>query len=302
MKKRLSLVLISVVLLSILFSFTASADTGPKPSVRIEFKNMGEEICYATLLSQRECSGPARVWDGIEEPDYYIGHESGREQSNAEGEIVWKNMVEYTDPDNYYFLQRIWRIEETKELAWTYYPPESFKILLYYPESDTFISSGIYESYAFDSYYTVNMEGIDIRDVKQGESESVLEAEKSYDYTFEVVSLIGRIIVTIAIETAIALAFSYRGKREFAVIFTVNVITQIFLNIALNIENFTNGYMAFTAYYILFEIIIFIFEAVVYSVAIKDRGKARNVLYSLVSNGFSFGAGLILAHIIPGIF
>ena len=302
MKKRLSLFLVAVTALCILFSFTASADTGPKPSVRIEFENMSDEICYATLLSLRECSGPARVWDGIEEPDYYIGHESGKEHSSGEGDTIWKKMVEYTDTDNYYFLQRIWRVDETHELAWTYYPPESFKILLYYPESDKFISSGIYESYAFDSYYTVNMEGIDIQTVKQGESKSVLSAEKSYDYTLETVSLIGRIIVTIAIETAIALAFSYRKKREFTVIFTVNVITQILLNIALNVENFKAGYMAFTAYYIFFEIIIFVSEAVIYSVILKDKGKTRNILYALVSNGVSFGAGLILAHVIPGIF
>ena len=105
MKKRLSLVFAAVMALCVLFSFTASADTGPKPSVRINFENMGEEICYATLLSLRESSGPARVWDGIEEPDYYIGHESGKEQIGGEGDAIWKEMVEYTDTDNYYFLQ-----------------------------------------------------------------------------------------------------------------------------------------------------------------------------------------------------
>ena len=32
-------------------SLTASADTGPKASVRILFENMGDELCYGTSVS-----------------------------------------------------------------------------------------------------------------------------------------------------------------------------------------------------------------------------------------------------------
>ena len=27
-------------------------------------KNMGDDLCYGTLLSKEKCTGPARVWDG----------------------------------------------------------------------------------------------------------------------------------------------------------------------------------------------------------------------------------------------
>ena len=32
----------------------ASADTGSKASVRINFENMGDELCYGTLLSKKQ--------------------------------------------------------------------------------------------------------------------------------------------------------------------------------------------------------------------------------------------------------
>ena len=297
MKKKLSLVTLTVAFMCLLFSFTAFADTGPKPSVRISFEGLSDEVCYATLLSLRDSSGPARHWNGKEAPDYYVSDGGGEEELDtlAEYKSIWTKMVEYKDPDNYYFLQRIWKLDETRELAWTYYPPDSFKILLYYPESDTFVVSGIYERYAFDSYYTVNALNLEAET-------DLITAEKSYDYKWETISLVARILITILIETAVAFLFAYKGKREFMIIFAVNVVTQILLNTALNIENYKEGYMAFTAYYIFFEIIIFASEGLIYSFAIKEKSKKRNILYSLTSNAISFGAGLLLAHIIPGIF
>lgn len=312
MKKKLFSIALTVILLCMLFSFTASADTGPKPSVNITFQNMGDEVCYGTLLSLKDSWGPARAWNGKEAPDYYVWEGDAVEYKDENGthKDIWQKMVEYEDADGFFFLQRIWRIDDNHKMNWTYHPPKTFKILLYYPETDSFVSSGIYESYAFDSYYTVNMEGIEIADVnsqegnssEKGKTDIFLTLEKSYDYTWETVSLFARIIITIALEIGIALLFAYKGKRELTIICTVNIITQIILNVALNIENYLEGYMAFTAYYVFLEVIVFALEAVIYSAFIKDKGKRRNILYALISNGVSFAVGLLISHVIPGIF
>ena len=129
------------------FPMTANADMGPKASVRIQFEHMGDELCYGTLLSKEKSTGPASAWDGRTE--------SAQKEYMDPG--IWEIFVNYKDPDGYYFLQRSWKVSESKELAWTYYPPGDFKILLYYPETETFVSSGIYARYAFDTYYTVDM-------------------------------------------------------------------------------------------------------------------------------------------------
>lgn len=52
---------------------------------------------------------------------------------------------------------------ETSEFKWTYYPPQRFKILVYFPETDSFAVSGIYERYAFDSYYKVDAGDIELK-------------------------------------------------------------------------------------------------------------------------------------------
>ena len=163
-------------------SLTASADTGPKASVRILFENMGDELCYGTLLSKYESTGPNSVWDGDEDHIYNY---------NLDLEI-WRAFVEYKDTDGYYFLQTGWKVSNTKEIAWTYYPPPSFKILLYYPETETFAVSGIYEKYAFDTYYTVDMNGVNIGSVEYNEDLSTnerIDAYRSYNYMQEILSL-----------------------------------------------------------------------------------------------------------------
>ena len=59
--------ILCIVTVSMIFPITANADMGPKPSVRITFKNLGDELCYGTLLSSKESTGPASAWNGKEE-------------------------------------------------------------------------------------------------------------------------------------------------------------------------------------------------------------------------------------------
>ena len=281
-------------------SLTASADTGPKASVRILFENMGDELCYGTLLSKYESTGPNSVWDGDEDHIYNY---------NLDLEI-WRAFVEYKDTDGYYFLQTGWKVSNTKEIAWTYYPPPSFKILLYYPETETFAVSGIYEKYAFDTYYTVDMNGVNIGSVEYNEDLSTnerIDAYRSYNYMQEILSLVARIVITIAIEMAVALLFGFRKKKQLLVLASVNVITQIILNLLLNVINYNSGPLDFELYYILFEIFVFATEAVLYCTILKkvSENPKKNwyyVLYALVANAVSFGAGFIVAQMLPGIF
>ena len=271
---------------------TVYGDTGPKPSVQITFENMGDEECYGTLLSKDSTTGPASAWDGTEEniSDYGLDHD------------VWKAFVDYKDSDGYYFLQEAWLCSESKELDWTYYPPSDFKILLYYPKLNKFVVSEAYEKYAFDSYYSVDMEGIDIGSVNE-----VIVAEKDYDYTMEIVSLISRIIITIILELAVAWIFKLWQKKLIKVILCVNVPTQILLNVLLNIVNYNSGSSGFLIYYFVLEIMVFVIEAAIYISYLKKHPEIsvsgrRLVLYALCSNAISFGGGLLVSKLIPGIF
>lgn len=281
---------IMCLMLVMAMTIPASADIGPKPSVQIEFTGMEGQTYYGTLLSMYESTGPASVWDGNPEHADY--------QPGEEGYDIWLKFVEYQDADGYYFLQWWWDCSETNQLNWTYYPPTPFKILLYFPETDTFYVSPVYERYAFDSYFTVDMSDLDA---------DPMVADKSYDYTWEIISLAARIILTIALELAIALLFGYREKKVLGFLAIVNAVTQVGLNVALNIINYNSGSMIFTFNYVLLEILVFAIEAIAYAVLLKkfsgkEQKPVKAVGYALVANAASFGFGLWLAHVIPGIF
>ncbi|MGN0494359.1 MAG: hypothetical protein ACI4F7_11975 [Acutalibacteraceae bacterium] len=312
MKKKVILLLCAVSLF-MLFPFPASADTGPKPSVKVSFKSLGDELCYATLLSKTESTGPASVWDGTKED---ARHNENEYYSYSELDYkTWKAFVDYEDSDGFYFLQLGWRINETKSLDWAYYPPEVFKILLYFPESNTFAISKIYERYAFDSYFTVDMSGSVIAAVDRPEyteetnsyNEIGITAEKSYNIKQEILSLIIRIAVTVMLEAAIALIFGYRNKKQLLLIFSVNAVTQLMLNISLNAAFLKSGYSEYIITYALLELAIFIAEAVIYSAILdrlsdKPKGLKSCLLYALCANACSLAVGLGLARLVPVIF
>ena len=289
MKRKVFVFLMCLVLMMAM-PITASADMGPKPSVRIEFIGIEGETYYGTLLSLRDSTGPASAWNG--NPDYAHYH------PGDEGYDIWVKFVEYQDTDGYYFLQEWWDCSDTNQLNWTYYPPTPFKILLYFPETDTFYVSPVYERYAFDSYFTVDLSAYDTDPIM---------AHQSYDYTWEIISLIARIILTIALELGIALLFGYREKKVLGFLAVVNILTQVTLNVALNIINYNSGALTFTFSYVLFEILVFAIEAIAYAALIKkisskEQKKGRAVGYAFIANAASFALGLWLAHIIPGIF
>ena len=198
----------------------------------------------------------------------------------------------------FWFLQEWWECSGQNPLSWTYYPPVQFKILLYFPDSDTFCISPIYERYAFDSYFTA-----DLADWESGE----VAAVRSYDYTQESVNLVVRIVLTIILELLVAWLFGLRQKRVLAFLAGVNLVTQIGLNVVLNVINYKSGQMAFTASFIGLELVVLAVEVVLYTMILHRISsnpdlRAKSAVYAVVANVASFAAGLGLAHLIPGIF
>ena len=336
--RLVSLIFLTFVLLAPAFLRTetikASADTGPKPSVHVTFENMGDELCYGTLLSKTPSTGPAEAWDGTEDGKYFF---------NGADETVWRAFVEFKDEDGFYFLQWFWRADEKKTLNWRYYPPPTFKILLYYPDratksgaadnsaggatrdskttaaSGAFCVSDVLEKYAFHSYYFVDMRNV--------QSETIgtiakISATQGYDYSAEILGFFVRFIITFGVETLLALAFGLRTKRAFLTVLAANGVTQIALNLLLNVRlHFNNVYGVFPLYFFA-ELFVFVAEAALYCFILGKRknggengsadengGKAaiayskkRLILYAFTANLISFCIGLPLAILLPAVF
>lgn len=285
MKKRLTALLILLLVFALAMPLAAFADIGPKPSVRVTFTGAGGREFYATLLSQASGTGPYSA-------------EPGRSWGNdlEENEPVRQAMAAYQDPDGFYFLQTAWQCSETQPLAWTYYPPVTYKLLVYFPDTGEFLTSGVYSRYAFDNYYTV-----DLADLANGQ----LVLRKSYDYTWELVSLLVRILATIALELAVAVPFGFAKKPFLRPILTVNVVTQILLNLGLNMIAYWMGGLAFMIFFWPLEVLVFIVEAVAYRPLLGRRGGASaplTTIYAFTANVISCAAGFWLAQVVPGIF
>ena len=285
-QKKIWAFILCIIMTVSMLPLLASADIGPKPSVSVTIEGATGETYYATLLSEKRSTGPASAYDGS----------YARYTADDEDYDIWETFVAYEDSDGYYFLQEFWDCTGKDSFRWGYYPPDPFKILLYFPEQDVFVSTGIYERYAFDTYYKVSLDDFDVVSVK-----------KTYDYTLEVVNLAVRIVITILVELLVAVLFGLRRKRQLVLLTGINVSTQIILNVLLNIINYNKGYFAFVFYYILLELLVLTIEAVVYAVILRQEkygavSKTRAIVYAFAANAVSFAAGLWIAQHVPGIF
>ena len=160
-------------------------------------------------------------------------------------------------------------ISANKKIDWRWWAPDRFKILLYYPESNSYAVSGICERYAYDSYFTVDMKETDLVASYNGKDSVafITSIEKNYPYPWgkEILSLLARVSITVALEVGIALLFRLRQRKTLLVIIMTNVVTQILLNVALNIYVILYSTdHRFIFLYMMLELLIFISEATVY--------------------------------------
>ena len=224
MKRILCFLAVFACLFSLL-SFPAAADTGPKAAVHIRIEGR-EAPAYATLLSKNPSTGPQSAYD----------EEKGNYDSYYLPTAIWQAFQNYEDADGYYFLQIGWELGETSEFTWGYYPPSYFKVLLYFPESDSYAVSDICQRYAFDTYYTVRMSDGEISSSEYDEKrsgEERLVAFRLYEWQNETFALLFRMVLTLLIEVVIALLFGFRKMRALLIVVALNVLTQILLNAAL---------------------------------------------------------------------
>ena len=281
--KRIAAIIACLLMLALLPT-AAFADMGPKPSVRIGIEGLDpDEPCWGTLLSEEASTGPSRAYDG----------ENAR--VGEAGEDVWRAFVDYEDPDGYYFLQELWPCSEEGQLWWTYYPPEEFKLLLYFPETGEFVSSGKCSAYAFTSWFDARL------------SDGELALSKSYDYSGAIVNFAVRCALTIALECAAAyFIFRLRTPGRLKAVAAVNVITQLALNLVVNIIAYLAGSFMIAFRFFLLECLVFAAEGALYDMFFRRAGEPVPVkrcwALSLVGNLMSYALGLWLAYAVPGLF
>ena len=279
-RARRWLLLLALAVLAAGAALPAAADMGPKPSVEVVFQGLEGKRFYATLLGNVTRYGP---WSADAEYQDWQGDPE-----------AWQAFAGYPEPEGWYFLGNYADCTGTGRFVWSYYPPETFYILVWLPEEDRYLCSAEPVSrYAFDSRFTVTA------------TEEGLTVRSSYDYAGEVPGFLVRVALTILIETAAGwLLFGLRRRDQLALIFRVNLVTQLALNLLLNLCAYFAGPMLAGLAYIPLELGVFAAEGAVYARRLPwpDDCEPHPWLYSLGANGVSFAAGGALADWLPGLF
>lgn len=292
--KKLTALFLAVIA-SVVMSVSVSANAAHLPDVSITFKNTDSEPVYAAIFAEylKDYYG---IYETYLQPPY----------TGAEGtEAVNAAFEHYSDSDGYYYTGSCYCVNSEYELQGIYaaHLSSDFKVILYRPDSNRFSESNILHKYAVNSNFIVDL-------AKSGESADV---RIDYDFVWAGISLVCRMIFTIAVELLLALAFGYKDKRHLIPILITNIITQLLLNAGMNYFDFFElggGYFgAWDAISVIivfsfWELIVFAVEAVIYRILFykKDNGYGHPVLYALAANCASFFGGLLLAFVLPGIF
>lgn len=290
MKRRLFCGSILALLLVCLLPLWAAADTGPKPSITVTPEEFGEDVCYLTLLSQTETTGP------------WSKHESFAASKDSYGnpeadEAVWTAFNDYEDADGFYFLGCYGEVTGGQMFCWSYYPPDTFKVLAYFPDSGTFAVGPVTDREEFSARYTVSL----------SETGETLLIEKARNQKAENKSFVGRLVLTLALELAVAVVFAFRAKRQIITIVCMNLITQVGLNQAITYLFPLVSSRWYWPSLLVLEVLIFLVEGAVYARLLPKWKKDPAAVchpwgYALAANVASFGVGLILARLIPGMF
>lgn len=290
MKRRLFCGSILALLLVCLLPLWAAADTGPKPSITVTPEGFGEDACYLTLLSQTETTGP---WSKQES---FAASKDSYGDPEAD-EAVWTAFNDYEDADGFYFLGCYGEVTGGQVFCWSYYPPDTFKALAYFPDSGTFAVGPATEREEFSARYTVS----------PSETGETLLIEKARNQEAENKSFVGRLVLTLALELAVAVVFAFRAKRQIITIVCMNLITQVGLNHAITHLFPLVSSRWYWPDLLVLEILIFLVEGAVYARLLPRWKKDPAAVchpwkYALAANVASFGVGLILARLIPGMF
>lgn len=255
---------------------TAFADCGPKESLTVYMTGIEEgREYYITLLSS----------NGSRRSEEYI----------AKQPPEWQAIYEFSLTDEYFLwdspVDRSYcRMSGSGRQVWGYFPPQKFKILLYFPDENTFLLSEKLERYAFNSYFTFNVNDGEMTVAKNGGAGGVY---------VEIGGLLIRIVITVLLELGMARLFGYSDSKTYKLIIIMNVCTQVFLNIMIAVGDMWLGGLGAAAAYFLAEILVFTVEASVYAVVLprlterKTRG-GMAVGYAFAANAASFFIGGIL--------
>ena len=287
--RRISMVLILMAALGIY----AFADFGPKPSVVVEFENAGDQEYYVTLVAKE---------DKLGSPYSRI---TAEDQPETDDIAIWNRLVAYEDPDGMVFAGNVQKLTGDGAYVWGYYPPLEFRVLIYFPDTDSFVeSSEILEQYAFDSYYQM-----DFNDLPENRNDAVaaIPVTRKYNLLWQITAFLLRLAVTVAVECLLAVLFGFKGKRQMLLVLAVNCATQLAMNLLI-LDESVGLFVFYVLQYALIEVGVILAEGLVYCLALpklatpEQNRNIHPIAFAFFGNVASFSLGFLLSNWFPMLF
>ena len=287
--RRISMVLILMAALGIY----AFADFGPKPSVVVEFENAGDREYYVTLVAKE---------DKLGSPYYRI---TAEDQPETDDIAIWNRLVAFEDPDGMVFAGNVQKLTGDGAYVWGYYPPSEFRVLIYFPDTDSFVeSSEILEQYAFDSYYQM-----DFNDLPENWNDAVaaIPLTRKYNLLWQITAFLLRLAVTVAVECLLAVLFGFKGKRQMLLVLAVNCATQLAMNLLI-LDESVGLFVFYVLQYALIEVGVILAEGLVYCLALpklatpEQNRNIHPIAFAFFGNVASFSLGFLLSNWFPMLF
>lgn len=275
------------------------ANSGPPVNIQINIINYGNVEFSLDLLIYKEVA-PTEVEINLAKEkilnqdypfEYSLFNDDYALYRDSEGFV--SNGL-YGKSDFFYFHQNVTK-ETSYVQLWMDFPRE-FKILLY-TENGTILTSNIITMDQYDFRLTYDLEGVDFsHDQTNIGVISGFNGNPWLNITTWFNFLL-RLLLTLTIELGLLYLFNFRKKWTYIIILGMNIISQLILNIVLisvYYTSYSNGY-AFPATLVIGEFFVFIGEAIIVSIFIKEHKLGRKIGYSLIANSLSLVIGLLLA-------
>jgi len=272
MKKSAEVILIALSIV-LLLPFTACADVGPKPSIKLIVLNPPEDEYYLDLLIDYDKKS---TYSNIREDDEYDENMiSILREYNEDG---WRPaLVTGTKAPLFGKLTGV-REGDTMVHKFSYVgTPERFKVILVEKSGKVTVSEDIKRK-AFEStvYY-------DYAKNKIWEASASLSYIKQFTMTFT---------ATLIVEGIMLILFRFSLRKNWKPFIMVNLFTQILLTLIVFSAMYFAGSMAAFLLYIPFEIGILLIETKLYKKYLKEHSIRRRILYAITANMISFLLGM----------
>ncbi|HHV45902.1 MAG TPA: hypothetical protein GXX53_03190 [Tissierellia bacterium] len=272
MKKSAEVILIALSIV-LLLPFTACADVGPKPIIKLIVLNPPEDEYYLDLLIDYDKKS---TYSNIREDDEYDENMiSILREYNEDG---WRPaLVTGTKAPLFGKLTGV-REGDTMVHKFSYVgTPERFKVILVEKSGKVTVSEDIKRK-AFEStvYY-------DYAKNKIWEASASLSYIKQFTMTFT---------ATLIVEGIMLILFRFSLRKNWKPFIMVNLFTQILLTLIVFSAMYFAGSMAAFLLYIPFEIGILLIETKLYKKYLKEHSIRRRILYAITANMISFLLGM----------